>query len=300
MPETKQTNRFALIFFIYFIVVSYALAFFPAFYSLAYAEQMILIYLLAFLPPICLYFFVTKKNPRDTLQLHWLGWKNLFLMILIGFAIQPIIAFFSFFAGLFFSNPVEETADTIHSSGFFMMLLTIAILPAVFEEIVMRGIILSGYRSFGTIKASLATALLFAMLHLNPQQFLYAFCTGFLFCIFVRRANSIFSSVIPHFIINGSTVFSIFFSSADVSSNLPDPPMTTVFLSISLLTLLSLPFFIGLLYLFFKINPAPADEKSLCNKECVEAPMPKARFFTPSILLVCVIFLLVGILPYLL
>lgn len=299
MLETRQTNRFVLFFFIFFIASTSILPSVPAYYSLTYGEQAILGYLVSFPLPICLYFIKTKKNPQDTLRLHWLGWKNILLLILIGIAIQPIVAFFSFLTNLFFPNPVAEATDAIHSSNFFMMLLSIAVFPAFFEEIVMRGIILSGYRLLGTIKASLATALLFAMLHMNPQQFLYAFGMGFLFCIFVQRTNSIFSSIIPHFIINGSNVYNIFSSSADVSSSAPAPSVTMVFLAVSLLAALSIPFLIGLFYLFFKVNPAPAKKEMPSDTACAEDSMPKARFFTPSILILCVIFLLLGVLPYL-
>ena len=60
MLETRQTNRFALLFFLFFIGVTLGLAFFPPFYSLSYAEQSMLDYVLAFLPPICFYFLFTK------------------------------------------------------------------------------------------------------------------------------------------------------------------------------------------------------------------------------------------------
>ena len=77
MLETRQTNRFALLFFLYFIGVTLGLAFFPPFYSLSYTEQSMLDYVLAFLPPICFYFLFTKKSPRETLRLKPLGWKNM-------------------------------------------------------------------------------------------------------------------------------------------------------------------------------------------------------------------------------
>lgn len=296
MLETRQTNRFALLFFLYFIGVTLGLAFFPPFYSLSYAEQSTLDYVLAFLPPIYFYFLFTKKSPRKTLRLKPLGWKNLVLVVLLSFAVKPLMAFFSYFSQLFFPNPVEASSDAIYSSSFLPMLFTIAVLPAVFEELVMRGIVLSGYRSFGTLKASLATGFLFAMLHLSPQQFLYAFCVGALFCVLVQRTGSIFSSMIPHFLINADTVIGIFSAGTDTSAAV-SPPATILFIYVSIFALLSLPILAGLLYLFFKVNPLPAEPAApLTEKD----PLPKARFFTPSILLLCVVYILLGILPELL
>lgn len=295
MMEAKQTNRFALLFFVYFIGISLGLAFLPAFYSLSYAWQMILDYLLAFLPPVCLYFIITKKSLRETLCLKPLGWKNLLLVLLLSFAVQPLMSFFSYFSQLFFPNPVEASFDAIYSSSFFPMLFTIAVLPAIFEETVMRGILFSGYRSLGALKASLATGLLFGMLHLNPQQFLYAFCVGILFCVLVHRTGSIFSSIIPHFIINATSVVGIFSAGGDAAATV-SPPATLVFLSVSMMALFSFPVFAGLLYLIFKVNPLPAEPVTSFP---TEEPLPKARFFTPSVILLCVIYFLLGILPYL-
>ncbi len=293
MLETRQTNRFALLFFLYFIGVTLGLALFPPFYSLSYAEQSTLDYVLAFLPPICLYFLFTKKSPRETLRLKPLGWKNLILVVLLSFAVKPLMAFFSYFSQLFFPNPVEASSGAIYSSSFLSMLFTIAVLPAVFEELVMRGIILSGYRSFGTLKASLATGFLFAMLHLSPQQFLYAFCVGALFCVLVQRTGSIFSSMIPHFLINADTVIGIFSAGADTSVAV-SPPATILFIYVSIFALLSLPILAGLLYLFFKVNPLPAVPATHLAEE---EPLPKARFLTPSVLLLCIVYFLLGILP---
>lgn len=299
MLEARQTNRFAFIFFLYFTAASFTLNIFPVFSSFSYVELMIANYTLCFLPFICFYFIFTKKPLRKTLRLNWLGWKNLLLVILLAFAAQPLMMFFSFFTELFFENPVTAVLDFLASSNFFAVLFAIAVMPAVFEEIVMRGIFLSGYRAFHPAKAAFAVAFLFALFHMNPQQFLYTFSFGLLFCIFVHRTNSIFASVIPHFIINSISVFSIF--SAESDALMPSPPMTVLFLSVSLLALLSLPIFAGLLYLFFKINPLPlpSENKDALTDIGLEEPAPKARFFTPSTILLCIFSLALTFLPYL-
>ena len=69
-----------------------------------------------------------------------------------------------------------------------------------------RGLIFSRYKKIGLDKAVLATGLIFAIAHFSPQQFLYAFFIGALFCVFVHKTQSILASVIPHFIINTSQV----------------------------------------------------------------------------------------------
>lgn len=61
MTETRRTNLFALLFFIYYIVVSFALVLTPAMANLSDGTYMLLAQLLCFLPPVILYFALTKK-----------------------------------------------------------------------------------------------------------------------------------------------------------------------------------------------------------------------------------------------
>ena len=54
--------------------------------------------------------------------------------------------------------------------------------------------------------ACIASGLLFGIMHLDPQQFLYATALGFVLALVVRITDSIFASVIMHFIINGTSI----------------------------------------------------------------------------------------------
>ena len=49
-------------------------------------------------------------------------------------------------------------------------------------------------------------SLFFGIFHLDAQQFLYAAVLGFIFSLVVRITNSIYASMIMHFIINGTYV----------------------------------------------------------------------------------------------
>ena len=78
--------------------------------------------------------------------------------------------------------------------------------PAITEEITIRGIVLSGYDNKNIYVACIASGLLFGIMHLDPQQFLYATVLGFILALVVRITNSIFASAIIHFIINGTSI----------------------------------------------------------------------------------------------
>ena len=295
MTETRRTNLFSLLFFIYFIVVSFALAFLPAMASLSDGTYMLLAQLLCFLPPLTLYFVLTKKNIKQTLRLNPLGWKNALIIISFGISIQPLMSLLSYTAALFFPNPVEQSISGIHSSGFLLSLLSVAILPALFEEVFSRGILLSGYTFLGKWKAAFASALLFGLLHLNPQQLPYAFVVGFLFCFLVERTDSLYASILPHMVINGTTVFSIFSETAAETAASVELSETMILVSLTLMVLLSIPWLAVLLYLFLRLNP-PKGEFTLMD----ETGNPyQERFLTPTIITIFAIYAVFGLLPYL-
>ena len=86
--------------------------------------------------------------------------------------------------------------------GFVGTLITVAFLPALFEEIIFRGLLLKGMRSFGTVGAVLVNGALFALYHQNPAQTMYQFCCGAAFALMAIRAGSILPTVLSHFINN--------------------------------------------------------------------------------------------------
>ncbi len=82
--------------------------------------------------------------------------------------------------------------------GFVAVLFVIAVLPAIFEESVFRGVMLNGLRSFGTLGAVLICGALFALYHQNPAQTIYQFCCGVAFALVAIRSSSILPTALSH------------------------------------------------------------------------------------------------------
>ena len=294
MTETRRTSFFALLFFIYFIGVSFLMAYFPLASKLSDSAYMLLSQLICFVPPLLLYFKWSKKNVKETLRLNPLGWKNLLLLISFGISIQPLMSLLSYLTAIFFPNPVEQSVGGIQSSGFLISLVAVAVLPAVFEECFSRGILLSGYHFLGKYRAQFACALLFGLLHLNPQQFPYAFIVGFIFAFLVERTNSLFASILPHMIINGTTIFSIFATNDATETAAAAASQGSVLVSLVIVSLLSLPWLAVLFYLFLKVNPA-REELVLMDEN---GKPYRERFLSPAIITIFAIFVVFGLLPY--
>lgn len=85
----------------------------------------------------------------------------------------------------------------------FVNILLLAIIPAICEELLFRGVILQGLRrNFKEPLAIFLSALMFALMHGSLQQFIYPLILGIIFGLIFVRGNSVIYSIIAHFVNN--------------------------------------------------------------------------------------------------
>lgn len=163
-------------------------------------------HIIIFIVPAIIYLLLTKQSPKKVLRLNKLYFKDIILIIGLAFVSQPIMTFFSLISQFFFENEIGNFVGEIVNTPYWILLLLVAVLPAITEEITIRGVVLSGYDNKNIYVACAASGLLFGIMHLDPQQFLYATVLGFILALVVRITNSIFASALIHFIINGTSI----------------------------------------------------------------------------------------------
>lgn len=83
-----------------------------------------------------------------------------------------------------------------------LYVLNMTALPAIVEEFVHRGIVLGSLRKYGDGFAIVISSILFAMLHRNMVQAPNALLLGLVLGYFMVKTNSIFTSMIIHFVNN--------------------------------------------------------------------------------------------------
>ncbi len=101
----------------------------------------------------------------------------------------------------------ETSLPTLTSGGIAGVLLVVAVLPAFCEETLFRGIILDCVKDIGTVAACLLGGLLFSIFHQNPLQTIYQFICGACFTLLAIRADSVFPTIVIHFINNAVIIF---------------------------------------------------------------------------------------------
>lgn len=196
----------------YFLIIMLLQLFLPTYlifnwFNITDSKLMLLIsHIVTFIFPAIIYLIVTKQSAKDVLKLNKLYLKDTLLIILLAFLCQPIMTFFSLISQFFFENEIGNFVTGIVDSPYIVLLLLIAVLPAITEEITIRGVVLSGYKEKNIYLACAITGLLFGIMHLDPQQFLYAAVLGFILALVVRITNSIFASALIHFLINGTSI----------------------------------------------------------------------------------------------
>ncbi len=159
-----------------------------------------------FIIPAIIYVVVTKCDIKETFKFKGLPFKDIVLIIILALFCIPIMNFFGLLSAMFFENNIGNLITSISSTPYIILMLLIAVMPAITEEITLRGIVLSGYDGKGKFKSALVIGLFFGIFHLDAQQFLYATVLGFILAYVVRATGSIFSSMIMHFILNGSSI----------------------------------------------------------------------------------------------
>ncbi len=150
--------------------------------------------------------FIPKGKVRETLRFNPVSLKNIGYTTAITVLIYPFISLISYISSLFFENVSAEILSETQSMPFFLSMLTIAVMPSISEELILRGIFLSNFGEDKNFRYALLNGLFFGLLHGNLSQFFFAFFMGLIFYYIVKIGNSIFLTMYAHFLVNGSQV----------------------------------------------------------------------------------------------
>lgn len=84
-----------------------------------------------------------------------------------------------------------------------LYVLGMALVPAIFEELLFRKEILNSCKRYGKVFAVVFSSILFGLYHFNLNQGIFAFLVGIIFGIIAIKTNSIKLTVLLHFLNNG-------------------------------------------------------------------------------------------------
>lgn len=219
---------------------------------------------IAFLIPISIYLFINKSDAERILKPDRLNLKSAIIIFLIWLATLPIIVLIvEFYIYLFGNTLADIVSEDVHET-FILNVFFAAVTPAILEEILMRGIILDGYRNKSRMVAALVNGLMFGMLHLNSFQFFHTFIAGFIASFLVFATNSIFAGIFIHMINNSLPIIINYLYPADPNIGYAED---VNLLLLTLYALLGIIFAFNLIRLLFKVNNIPFREDKVMSDE---------------------------------
>ncbi len=127
------------------------------------------------------------------------------LLFSLDWVNTEVVKFFGLFG--YKERPSESYFPDLSGGLIVPALIVIALLPALFEELLFRGVILNSCeRDMGGVRAIFTVGFCFSLFHCSPEQTVYQFIAGCIFAFIAVRSRSIMPSVMMHFINNALIV----------------------------------------------------------------------------------------------
>lgn len=158
----------------------------------------------------------------------------------------------------FMSSAGVDTSEDVTIYPIWLSLIAFAVVPAIVEEYVFRGVILGAYLQIEELAAVFISSLFFAMLHFSLGSVMYGFMYGCIFALVRVATGNLIYSVAMHGVFNMVNVAMAYIGITMV-------PGWIVLLAFSV----GLAGFIILLIVFFKKNPVSLSKSSFKRRQLI-------------------------------
>ena len=170
-----------------------------------FARMELITQLAVFLTPILLMTVVLTSSPLKTLLLKLPKWRTIPAALMLAVFLHPLANVLqSAFTQLYpvseeMKNSLDKFSQILNQAGIWQLLIVIAVLPAICEELAFRGFILSGFRHIGRKwRAIVLTACFFGVVHGIIQQSLLACLLGVVLGFLAVQSGSILPCIVFH------------------------------------------------------------------------------------------------------
>lgn len=171
----------------------------------------LIIYLVIFILPTALYVRLNRYSRKDALRLRFVKAKYLPFILLFGISVSVICALIN--AGVAaLAKGLWDTRAAASTVGFssgnpLMLALTMVIMPAVCEELLIRGVALYEYEKYGVTAAVIMTSLVFSLFHGSLLTAPALFVAGVCYAVTTLLFRSVWPAIICHCINNGLALY---------------------------------------------------------------------------------------------
>jgi membrane protease YdiL (CAAX protease family) len=226
--------------------------------AVLFAESLLLI-------PTLIFIMKDHLNVKETLRLHWPGFRLLFLSAATAFFAYIIATFIAASTRYIYTslgNPPPMFVPPIASlPQLGLTLLVGGLLASITEEILFRGYLLRAYEEIGSFPGVLIVGILFGMFHLSLQNLVATVFLGITMGYLVFRTNSLLAGITAHFTNNALAFLITYFNNNSGGGEVPLGPQELK--SLALTALISL-FILSRVFAVIEknTNPQPITEKA--------------------------------------
>ena len=213
MEVTQEKNRIRAVNIVFLIsmLISILVAFLPLDFLMEKPALQIVFSQIILVLPSVVYMKKYGLSYAETVRFKKMKLADMALCVLFGILIQPVLTLLNAVSMVFSTNTtslfmLELSEQIVFPAALFLM----AVVPAVLEESVYRGVFYNEYSKVNPWKAALLSGFLFGLMHGNINQFCYAAVMGILFALLIEATGSILSTMLIHFWINAGSVTMIY------------------------------------------------------------------------------------------
>lgn len=204
MTTSKSVNKMFLILVVLYIGMSFLIGSrsvqeMPMVVTLLISQGMVLV-------PGLLYCILKKISIRELIPFKKMKLSVWILVIVCTYLMYPLMVVLNAVSLFFVKSATAEMINVLSGQGIVFATLFMAVLPAFVEEFIFRGILFGTYKKSKMLPAIFLSAFLFGCMHMNLNQFFYAFALGIYLAFLVEATGSILSSMLAHFTINFTAV----------------------------------------------------------------------------------------------
>lgn len=179
-----------------------------------------------------------KVNYKKANQINFAinPWVMLVVLLIgvvsmLGFS--PLISIFDTVTTSWGYKSSVANIDVSSFLKFFGAVLYVALLPAICEELIFRGIVTNGLKKYGTATAVAISAVFFALMHQNLQQLIYQLFLGAVMAYIALKTGSIIYTMCLHFF-NNFVILLLSYLNVDIFAGLDYSKPLVIVLSILL------------------------------------------------------------------
>lgn len=214
------------------VIPTYIYIFFAYAFQFGIDEGSVLSYVFSFALPQTLYPILTlcaslfilpfsDRKFKQVVAFHDIPASDLFLSIgiflgmgTIGTYLSDMITQIIIDAGVPVPDMTEYITTPQGGWEIFLYMIVIAILPAICEELIFRGIVCGSLKESNKTAAIILSSIAFSLIHSTVQQIPFSFIMGLFLAYMATKYDSVIPGIILHFINNMiSCVFMLLYES---------------------------------------------------------------------------------------